>query len=320
MLRAIGAQIEKTTNHEACRDLSGRRMRDLNNEKKIREWVARQAEREREKEERRKARLERRRAVPKHNFSDPNYEHQMSTVSDDIRDSVTVGLQNSASTSAGPSKPRKRKAREEPDFDVKKAGEWLGMDINLEDLSSGSESDSDSAMDSAAECEGQAQGIADESRSEESNGRTVSACTVTSSTNASDQKLMCASTDSQRILENTESKKSEVSDVPAVHGQDAESKKSELSISDQPVAEEKSTSEEVRTKPEIVEIDLDTAPSQEYLESCGLESLKAALLSRGLKCSGTLEDRAQRLWSIKGLAPDQIPKSYYPKPAKGKKK
>lgn len=35
MLRAIGAQIEKTTNHEACRDLSGRRMRDVNNEKEL---------------------------------------------------------------------------------------------------------------------------------------------------------------------------------------------------------------------------------------------------------------------------------------------
>ncbi len=34
MLRSIGAQIEKTTNREACRDLSGRRMRDVNNEKK----------------------------------------------------------------------------------------------------------------------------------------------------------------------------------------------------------------------------------------------------------------------------------------------
>lgn len=34
MLRAIGAQIEKTTNREACRDLSGRRMRDVNDEKK----------------------------------------------------------------------------------------------------------------------------------------------------------------------------------------------------------------------------------------------------------------------------------------------
>ena len=34
MLRALGAQIEKTTNREACRDLSGRRMRDVNDEKK----------------------------------------------------------------------------------------------------------------------------------------------------------------------------------------------------------------------------------------------------------------------------------------------
>ena len=33
MLRSIGAQIEKTTSREACRDLSGRRMRDINNEK-----------------------------------------------------------------------------------------------------------------------------------------------------------------------------------------------------------------------------------------------------------------------------------------------
>lgn len=35
MLRTIGAQIEKTTNREAMRDLSGRRMRDVNNEKKL---------------------------------------------------------------------------------------------------------------------------------------------------------------------------------------------------------------------------------------------------------------------------------------------
>ena len=45
MLRAIGAQIEKTTNHEACRDLSGRRLRDINEEKKLKNWLEKQAER-----------------------------------------------------------------------------------------------------------------------------------------------------------------------------------------------------------------------------------------------------------------------------------
>ena len=35
MLRALGAQIERTTNREACRDLSGRRMRDVNAQKQL---------------------------------------------------------------------------------------------------------------------------------------------------------------------------------------------------------------------------------------------------------------------------------------------
>ena len=39
MLRSIGAQIEKTTNREACRDLSGRRLRDINEESRLRQYV-----------------------------------------------------------------------------------------------------------------------------------------------------------------------------------------------------------------------------------------------------------------------------------------
>lgn len=48
MLRAIGAQIEKTTNREACRDLSGRRLRDIREEKRLRDWATKQPEREEE--------------------------------------------------------------------------------------------------------------------------------------------------------------------------------------------------------------------------------------------------------------------------------
>ena len=42
MLRSIGAQIEKTTNREACRDLSGRRLRDINEETRLRQFVNQQ--------------------------------------------------------------------------------------------------------------------------------------------------------------------------------------------------------------------------------------------------------------------------------------
>ena len=47
MLRALGNQIQKTTNHEAMRDLSGRRMRDINEEKRLKDYVSKKAEIER---------------------------------------------------------------------------------------------------------------------------------------------------------------------------------------------------------------------------------------------------------------------------------
>ncbi|XP_069743924.1 splicing regulator SDE2 isoform X2 [Narcine bancroftii] len=97
MLRALGAQIEKTTNREACRDLSGRRLRDVNHEKAMAEWIKKQAERETEKEQRRLERLQRRVAEPKHYFTDPKYEQQLDEMSERLEDSVLKGLQASSS-------------------------------------------------------------------------------------------------------------------------------------------------------------------------------------------------------------------------------
>ena len=57
MLRAIGAQIEKTTNREACRDLSGRRLRDINEEKRLKAWIEKQNQRKDEADERKKKKI-----------------------------------------------------------------------------------------------------------------------------------------------------------------------------------------------------------------------------------------------------------------------
>ncbi|TFJ81114.1 hypothetical protein NSK_007756 [Nannochloropsis salina CCMP1776] len=48
-------------------------------------------------------------------------------------------------------------------------------------------------------------------------------------------------------------------------------------------------------------LDLETFASAEALESLGLDRLKAALLFWGVKCGGTLQERAQRLWRLKGV-------------------
>ena len=45
------------------------------------------------------------------------------------------------------------------------------------------------------------------------------------------------------------------------------------------------------------------------LEQLGMERLKGGLLALGLKCGGTLQQRAARLFSVKGKTPEQFDKS-----------
>uniref|UniRef100_A0A3P9NFF6 SDE2 telomere maintenance homolog n=1 Tax=Poecilia reticulata TaxID=8081 RepID=A0A3P9NFF6_POERE len=54
------------------------------------------------------------------------------------------------------------------------------------------------------------------------------------------------------------------------------------------------------------QLDLSSVPSVQQLESLGLEVLKEELMRRGLKCGGTLSERAARLFSIRGLSPDRV--------------
>lgn len=128
MLRAIGAQIEKTTNREACRDLSGRRLRDINEEQRLKKWVAQQAEREKEEKERRKKKLEKMLEQPKHVFKDEEYDKERSTLPEKIEDAVLQGLEASCSGT-------KRKSEEVVKKPVKKKRK-LWVDSELDDLSS----------------------------------------------------------------------------------------------------------------------------------------------------------------------------------------
>lgn len=58
LLRAIGAQIEKTTNRDACRDLSGRRLRDIKREDELRKLITLQEKLKEERKKRRKDKIE----------------------------------------------------------------------------------------------------------------------------------------------------------------------------------------------------------------------------------------------------------------------
>lgn len=140
MLRAIGAQIEKTTNREACRDLSGRRLRDINEEQRLKNWISQQADREREAAERKKNKLERLCQEPKHEFKDETYDEHRTTMPEKMSTSIEQGLKASSSCSSSSNLKRKHNAdKNKTKTSKKKKTLW----IDAEDNDSSSNSDSE---------------------------------------------------------------------------------------------------------------------------------------------------------------------------------
>ncbi|KAF5289865.1 hypothetical protein FQR65_LT01999 [Abscondita terminalis] len=127
MLRAIGAQIEKTTNREACRDLSGRRLRDINEEKRLKTWITQQVDREKEAAKNKQKKLERLCEKPRHEFKDDNYDKERSVLSENVEEAVLQGLQASTSVQVG-----KRKQNSNDILKKKKPKLWLDGDVELD--------------------------------------------------------------------------------------------------------------------------------------------------------------------------------------------
>ena len=104
-----------------------------------------------------------------------------------------------------------------------------------------------------------------------------------------------------------------------------------LSSADQ--SEVKKTANE-NEEQDFQDVDLDQFSSAEELGKLGLEHIKVRfekltpydqnaksklqhlLKIRGLKCGGNLEERSKRLFSVRGLSPDQYPEKISAKPAK----
>lgn len=152
MLRAIGAQIEKTTNRDACRDLSGRRLRDINEEKRLKAWLEKQPDRESDQYAKKKKKLERLQTKPRHDFKDEDYEQARSELTANVGEAVDEGFKKAqAIEAAGASgQKQKRKNQEEEKEGQKKKKLKKKKSSNLwiaADLSSGSDEDDDTESD-----------------------------------------------------------------------------------------------------------------------------------------------------------------------------
>jgi hypothetical protein len=167
MLRALGAQIEKTTNKEACRDLSGRRLRDINEEKRLKNFVSQKAERERLKKETKEAKLKKLHKLvtvgeTKHEFKDKKYDEAREAATDRVHEALNEVFSNPELKASVSGKKRKA-ADDEPSNKKKeedkqpkastssgkpsaaKKGLWIGVELNDSDLEDSSDEEEEKA-------------------------------------------------------------------------------------------------------------------------------------------------------------------------------
>lgn len=370
MLRALGAQIEKTTNREACRDLSGRRLRDVNHEKAMAEWVKQQAEREAEKEQKRLERLQRKLAEPRPCFTSRAYQQQCHEMAERLEDSVLKGMQAASSkmVSAETGESRKRPNKSKADRGAR-AGKrkcfWLGMDgLQTAEESSSETSDDDGEeapstsgmspqaldggrddMELAAGSSHHCPGASVPSAASQSpeppptpgtgSGHAVSAgrCARLGQSSAEGRvdETMAVETEKSQEERGTEGEEPK-EDEAAGPGVTGELKQLEMAGRDRaaeaapgegresaPLASLEG-SQSGSTDPGQDTIDLLAFSSVAEMEALGLDRLKCELMALGLKCGGTLQERAARLFSVRGLTREQIDPALFAKPLKGKKK
>jgi len=138
MLRAIGAQIEKTTNREACRDLSGRRLRDINEEKRLKAWIEKQTKREKEAVERKKKKLEKLCTEPRHEFKDQRYDQERAELTERVGDAVEEGFKAAGTSGI----KRKQEENNKPN----KRKTMLDLEIDSDEFEDSDDSDENEAL------------------------------------------------------------------------------------------------------------------------------------------------------------------------------
>lgn len=352
---ATKAGQKKTNNFDACRDMSGRRLRHVNAEKRLEEWKAGEEERKLEKvaEEFLKKQLKKSKGKGKSEADGEAYKYVSKYREESERCTAEVALSVKEALTA------KRKSPSQPHNDAKKMKIWMGKrKLN--------ESDSD---DSDEEGETEKSDLLNGQNESGSNKAEGSLGSVTGGGGSSG----AGSCESGSEEEKETVVQGKVGSVELLSGENVQA---ELSVAAEPVMSNEATpmpKESVVAGlnaedngyqdfhggdkfegavnqgsnvmgPEVVasvdesndmEIDgslehkatvnEDSSPSTSVpmleeplnfdafnsaaeLEVLGLERLKSELQSRGLKCGGTLQERAARLFLLKSTPLDKLPK------------
>ncbi|KAF0916868.1 hypothetical protein E2562_014608 [Oryza meyeriana var. granulata] len=306
---ASKAGQKKTSNFDACRDINGRRLRHVNAERRLEEWKAEAADRQLEKlaEDfiKKKAKEAGRggvRAAEVDKYLE-KYRKDAESCVNAVEESVRASLGK-----------RKTVAKPRSGEDAKKLKIWLGKKKVEED-----ESDSDSELDDDEVADTKSI-ILDDSNSSygsKSEDEKVDMGSVTeprsegeTSDGAVEHEVGMVD---QHTPENGISALSEEVLKPDVKEVDnTASATSHLNDPEVPPVEEPANGNKSTLSEEP--LDLTNYSSAAELEVLGMERLKLELQTRGLKCGGTLQERAARLL-LKTTPLEKLPKKLFAKPS-----
>ncbi|KQK09206.1 replication stress response regulator SDE2 [Brachypodium distachyon] len=352
---ASKAGQKKTSNFDACRDINGRRLRHVNAERRLEEWKAESADRQLEKLAekfiKKKAKEAGRggvRAAEVDKYLE-KFRKDAEICVNAVEESVRASL---GKRKAAP-KPRDRKKLKiwmgkkkvedddsDSDCDVDDDVHPDAKPIALDDgnCSNGSNKSEEEKVDlgsvSASHSEGEYSGEKSQSSGSgenencphESMELTIrSGCDFESASSLEYQAEVVVQPATESTSENGTSENgiSALSEeVLKTEGKaDVDNTGSATSLLDEPEVPPVEESVDGNNKSLLSEkpVDLTEFTSAAELEVLGMEKLKLELQTRGLKCGGTLQERAARLFLLKTTPLEKLPKKLLAKPNTGGK-
>ncbi|EHA8586601.1 putative replication stress response regulator SDE2 [Cocos nucifera] len=339
---ATKAGQKKTNNFDACRDMSGRRLRHVNAEKKLEEWKAEAEERKLEKlaEDflKKKAKEVKKNSTVAVEKYLEKYRQDTEKCMEEVEESVRQSF--------GLYKESKRKILPTSDPSNKRLKIWLGKQkVDESDSDDDEEDDEDAGSDFGDE----KSVVLDDGNANCSRPNTVEEGTLASGSNSDGESSGGGSAQSnlEEVNGNSDLESPVVEPGSGSGHSNSESEDTvdnEMGVPEETAAQNTSvasTLHEVQNGvisgsegvPESVEfkvevekpveaktvdrstcvgleepLNFDKYNSAVELEVLGMERLKSELQARGLKCGGTLQERASRLFLLKKTPVDKLPK------------
>lgn len=291
-------RVNKSTNKLMMRDLNGRRMASVDEEAKLKRYLEKQARKEEELKEKRKAKLAKLTAGPaRHQFEDQEYLSRREEIIEKTEDACEAGFalmkemrKKSRVSKDGGKDKKESKEDENSDDDTEFFNGRGGRKRKIDAPTVGEDGERKRVEDESDD--------GDDSEDDSEN-----------EPDPEELEAIRKYFDEKQAEEKVNGEGSSSSDLPAesiVEEKESDPAKrprldSASNVDDLPKIDEK-------TPCEYGPIDLTDFTSAADLELLGLEHLKSALNERGLKCGGSLTERAARLWSIKGKTLLEWPK------------